>query len=519
MALSLPTSGRLGEAQLPALFRALQRAQATGILTVTRNDQTKLVYFKTGDVVFGSSRYEDDRLGEMLIKWGKITYAQYETSVRLLTSTGKRQGAILVEQGFLTPKELFLSVTAQVKEIILSLFTWLDGDYRFEEQALPTNEVITLRMSSASLIYEGIRRLTDVTRLCRLLPPFETVVGMSTDPRDLFQPVAVAKAERDFLSLVDGNRTIRDLLCASTLPALHAMQMLYFLFAAGIVQAKSPASTSESSEDSRQRIEGELEAIIAEAISRKKEEEMEKSRIELFEEATADEESVSPEAIQRAYEALEGKDHYEVLGMSRDASSTEIKKAYFRLAKAYHPDRHHQSGMEASHQMLEVLFDRLTQAYDTLISGTAKRRYDEGQAFKRHPPSTGAKPAEAKQREQQAAEQWKRGETALLAGKIREAVYCLEWAVQMDGKKARYHALLGQALANLPGRLKDAESRLQAAIEMEPTNSDYYVVLGLLYLKLKNREKAIAMFDEALRWDPANAKAKEQLARLKRRSS
>ncbi len=517
MALSIPTVGQLSDARLPRLLRSLQRGQATGVLTVTRNDQTKLIYFRSGDIIFASSRYEDDRLGEMLLKWGKITYPQYEMSVRLLKETGKRQGMILVEQGVLSPKDLFQAVTAQVKEIILSLFTWLEGDYSFEERPLPTDEVFTLRMSSGSLIYEGIRRNTDFTRLCRLLPPFETVLAMTADPRDLFQPISVTQAEREFLLLVDGERTIRELLADTMLSALQTVQALHFLLSAGIVQVRGAApAAAETSEDSRQRIELELESLISEAISRKKQEEMETSRVELFEEGEESERPITPESIQLIYEALEGKDHYEVLGVERDAAPAEIKKAYFRLAKAYHPDRHHQPGMAEAHQMLETLFDRVTQAYDELITDSSRRRYDEAQALQRHRPSK-VKPDEAKQREQQAAEQAKRGEAALLAGKVKEAIYCLEWAIKSDGKKSRYHALLGQTLAAVPGRLKEAERELLLAIEMEPANGDYYVVLGMLYLKMKMKEKALTQFGEALRWDPANKKAKEQLAHLKQR--
>ena len=516
MALSVSTVGRLSETPLPAVLRSLQYGQATGILTATRNDQTKLIYIKKGDIVFASSRYEDDRLGEMLLKVGKISYAQYEISVRLLKETKKRQGAILVEQGFLTPKELFQAVTAQVKEIILSLFTWLDGDYRFEAQELPTEEVITLRISSGSLIYEGIRRITDFARLRRMLPPFETVVSMSTDPRDLLQPVSVTPPERQLLLLIDGARTIRDLICASALPALHTVQMLYFLLAAGIIRPKSAEEQGEQTEDSRKRIQFELESFITEAISRKKQEELEVSRVELFEDLGGEETETSPAAIKQAYEALEGKDHYAMLGLERGASSTEIKKAYFKLAKNYHPDRHHEPGMESLRPMLEALFDRLTKAYDTLSQDKSRRSYDEAEALRKHPPSK-TKPDEAKQRAKQAADQAKRGEAALLAGKIKDAIYCLEFAVQQDGSKARYHALLGQALANVPERGKDAEAELRQAIKLEPSNADYYFILGVLYQNQKLMGRAIVQFEEALRWDPNNAKAKEHVEKLKKK--
>src|SRR6185436_3424797 len=171
MASEIPLSGRLRDTKLPTLLRFLQRNKKTGILNIHRNDLDKSIYFKNGDIIFAISKYPDDRLGEVLLKMGKITLDQYETSVNLLRQTRKRQGTILVEQGFITPKDLFTAVTYQVKEIIMSLFTWIEGDYLFSEGTLPSEEVITLRLSTARLIYEGVHRNHDWTRLRRELPP------------------------------------------------------------------------------------------------------------------------------------------------------------------------------------------------------------------------------------------------------------------------------------------------------------------------------------------------------------
>jgi len=513
---SVPLTGRLSETPLVVLLRALQHGRKTGILTVTRNDQTRLIYFKQGDMVFASSQYEDDRLGVMLLKEGKISYVQYETSSRVLNETKKRHGTILVEQGFLTPKELFQAVNAQVKGIILSLFTWLEGEYGFKEQKLPADEISPLRISSGDLIYEGICQISDFARLCRLLPSFDTVLRMSTDPRDLFQSVVVNPPERQLLLLIDGERTIHDLLVAEILPTVHVLQLLNFLMAISIIRIKPTGAAEEHAGDSQRRLQLELEAFLAEAIRLKKSEEEKDGRGGLFEIVGEKDVDTSPRAITLAYETLGEKDHFEVLGLARGASPREIKKAYFRLAKAYHPDRHYEPGMEAAHPMLETLFDRLTQAYQVLSQEPIRRGHDEAEAVRKHAPST-ARPAETEEREQQAAEQCQRGEAALLAGNLKEAITCLELAVKQDDTKARYHALLGQALAHVPNRREDAKGELRLAIELDPYNADYHIVLGLLYLQMEAIGMALVQFEEALRWDPANAKAKEQVEQIRDR--
>ncbi|MBK5646144.1 MAG: DnaJ domain-containing protein, partial [Acinetobacter sp.] len=64
------------------------------------------------------------------------------------------------------------------------------------------------------------------------------------------------------------------------------------------------------------------------------------------------------------------KNYYEELGVSRDASADEIKKAYRKLARKYHPDISKEADAEAKMQAINV-------AYDTLSDSTKKAEYDQ----------------------------------------------------------------------------------------------------------------------------------------------
>ena len=61
------------------------------------------------------------------------------------------------------------------------------------------------------------------------------------------------------------------------------------------------------------------------------------------------------------------RDYYEVLGVSRDASEEEIKKAYRKLAVVYHPDKN------PGNKRAEDHFKKISEAYYSL--GDAKRRF------------------------------------------------------------------------------------------------------------------------------------------------
>ena len=73
---------------------------------------------------------------------------------------------MLVRLGYLKPQELVWAVRRQVEEIILSLFGFegSSSEVEFKEEPLPSDEVITLKLSAANLIYRGIKRLLILRR-------------------------------------------------------------------------------------------------------------------------------------------------------------------------------------------------------------------------------------------------------------------------------------------------------------------------------------------------------------------
>ena len=157
--------GSLAERDVPDLFQALYQCRFTGVLTLSHMGLGRRVIVQDGKLVFASSSDPDDRMGELLLRQGRITLRQYVDAGQAMAA-GKRLGAILVEQKVLDSAELVKVVTAQTENAIYRSFEWTEGTYRIQEGGQPA-EAITLKMSTPDVILEGVRRIESWTRINR----------------------------------------------------------------------------------------------------------------------------------------------------------------------------------------------------------------------------------------------------------------------------------------------------------------------------------------------------------------
>ena len=157
--MSIELSGKISFTPLVDVLEQLRRRKATGTLTVSSGTVKKCIYMKSGQIVFATSNLVQDRLGEILVKTGKLTLKDLEYATQLFKKNAglKKLGAILVENKLIASKDLFGGLKDQVKDIIYSLILLDEGEYQFEDRF--TSDIIELQFIFQDLIAEIIQRI------------------------------------------------------------------------------------------------------------------------------------------------------------------------------------------------------------------------------------------------------------------------------------------------------------------------------------------------------------------------
>ena len=229
-----PLSGTLPPGGLPALLRPLVQAGRTGVLRLKRGDVGKSVYLSDGRLIFATSSDPDERLGEMLLRKGRISYRALEDSVRAM-GDGKRQGTLLVENGAIRARDLVDGVRDQVQEIVYSLVAWEDGVYEFTEGKLSAREVILLHMSTPDLMLEGVRRVDRWSRIRAGVGPLSQRYAMAAGATAVIGAVTLQKPELDLVASLDGVLMVEEICRLSRLPDFLACRTIWALWAAGVL--------------------------------------------------------------------------------------------------------------------------------------------------------------------------------------------------------------------------------------------------------------------------------------------
>jgi tetratricopeptide (TPR) repeat protein len=444
----------------------------TGRLVYRRGNILKYFFFQKGAIIQVKTNQSDERLGEILYKLDRIP-KEAHANMESYIEPNKSLGEVLRSRGVISEDDLAEALAHQIRESVLNVFPYFDAEMDFQEHEGYGGEVGESQTSVPLLIEYGIRRMQADQRLQAFLARRTPVPG-----RKAYAYLLTAD-EKDILEKVNGTDTAEIILLTLTIPPDQFWKSLYLFYCLDVVAFEAKAEETRRESDTVKPSGGEPRGDIPPQVA----------------------------AVLAFRDTLPSMTFYQILDLPRTASDEDVKKAYFQMARRFHPDRFERKLVADYKDHIDAVFDAITNAYRTLSNKEARRIYD----VKSGPVSTQEDVQDAFHK---AEIKFRQGKTLHGQGRMDEAIAYLEEAVRVRKDKGDYYLLLAMAESKIPAYVKKAEQDFLKATQLEPWNPEGFVGLGLLYKAEGLQTKAIRQFEKALEADPDHPAALEALEEL-----
>jgi hypothetical protein len=230
--------GNVSDINLATFLMSLYKNKETGILVFDDGSFPKALYIKEGNVVFASSKSPDDRLGESLLRSGKISVKDYISTSKLIRP-GKRMGELLIDAGILTPEEMVQGVNNQLNEIIDSIFAHATGHYCLELDDFSTENLMTLSIEMPTLLYNGMKRVRSWKMCYSAVGSPEQRVKRADDLPSFFSLLELSPDEEHLLSLTTNGMPVGALIEASYLSQFDTYNLLWIFLTLGLIKKEA----------------------------------------------------------------------------------------------------------------------------------------------------------------------------------------------------------------------------------------------------------------------------------------
>lgn len=241
-------AGLLGEMAVADLLSFFNMFRKTGILRFGLSGGDKELYFQQGEIVYATSTFPAEDLGEVLHGLGKVDRNTLQKARQFVGARGSLS-KVLVEKGVVTPKDLWLATRSQVEGIVYHLFTFQGGSYAFSAKALEEEEIVRLSMSTQNLIMEGLRRVDERALFMRRIGSLDAVPVLERQAEGL-----TAAQQRLVLLIMGGKLPVREVLRLSGVGEFDALRILYQLVDKGVVRMEEAPDVA---------VEGDLGEILS----------------------------------------------------------------------------------------------------------------------------------------------------------------------------------------------------------------------------------------------------------------
>ncbi len=281
--------GTLKDFAIGDIFQLIGHQQKSGSLYITNKDQVAHIMFDTGNVVIARFKQSNPELmlGNLLLKAQIISEEQLEEAIQDQQVTLRSIGDILLAKKAVTIETLKEFIVLQMKEVLFRVFQWRDGLYEFITEDFKFNQSIITPQRAEQILLDGFRMLDEWPAILKKVSALTAIYKPLIDVNEVLRceeisrevsidneiDTAFAEFEESspgtpvpktdkpqytknqikVLALVDGYRTVKEVVSLSRLGTFDTCQVLAELIDKSIITKID--STAESRLDAESAFE------------------------------------------------------------------------------------------------------------------------------------------------------------------------------------------------------------------------------------------------------------------------
>ena len=232
--------GNLRDFTVTQLLNLINLARKTGTLVVDGPSEQAQVSFREGKLAYARIGREDNGLAAVLHKANKLNSNQYRTiSERAGRMTDKELGLLLINAGYVSQEDILLNLQIYFTDVIRRLYPWVEGLFRFENDLLPPDDRINVKLDLENLIIEGSRQLREWEQLQDEIPSLDLALKFTEHP---MTNINLSVEEWRVVKYIDPKNTMKQISSAAKLNDMEIRRIVYALIQAGLVEMVRPST-------------------------------------------------------------------------------------------------------------------------------------------------------------------------------------------------------------------------------------------------------------------------------------
>jgi len=237
--------GNLHDFTVPQLFNLINLAQKSGTLSVDSSVNGTIdkvtISFREGKLAYAQLGHEDNSLVTILHRANKLTAAQHSAlKARANGMSDKELGLLLVNANYLDQQEVITCLKSYFIHIVNNLFTWGDGLFLFENDRLPPDDKITVRVGLENIIIEGSRRMREWEQLQDEIPSMDMSLKFANHSSANIRSLNLSVDEWRVVNYINPKNSMRQIARANNISDFEMRKIVYGLLQAGLVDIVRP---------------------------------------------------------------------------------------------------------------------------------------------------------------------------------------------------------------------------------------------------------------------------------------